>query len=52
MKFVQGGSFSWKEKGNGMFEHEVLTESNVTFKYFGEASSLKQDQNQQTKPEY
>lgn len=35
-----------------MFEHEVLTEGNITLKYFGEASSLKQDQNQETKPEY
>lgn len=35
-----------------MFEHEVLIEGNMTFKYFRGASSFKQDQNQQTKPEY
>lgn len=35
-----------------MFKHEVLTEGNKTFKYFGEASSFQEDQNQQTKPEY
>jgi len=32
------------EGRNDVFEHHVLTEGNLTSKYFGKASSLKQDQ--------